>query len=612
VGADRDGGAVRRGPGRAAACAALGAVLLAGCASMPDSGNLRDVASTPRQDTQVRVFAMPPRDDAMPAEIVQGFLEALTSDDQHYDTARKYLTADAAHKWKPERSTTVLENGPSIELAHVAAGRENADSLTYSLTGASVATVDGQQAYSPATKDYSKPVHLVRDSKSSQWRIDGLPQGIVMAKSDFQRNYMSVNKYYFASDSLSDGRPAAVADPVYVRERVDPMTQVVRSLLKGPTNWLGPVVRSSFPSGTALRKGVASLTPDDQNRLTVPLDVKPKKAGAARCAEMATQILFTLQNLTPTVDTVELEAADGTSLCTLGENRAESVAAHGAAKRPEYVYFLDDKHRLVRVPADNSVTTPEPVPGALGEGVKPLGSVAVSLDEHTAAGVTTDGKSMYVASVASGGSLGQPVLVSEATTADDGLTTPSWDSRGDLWTADRDPAGPRLVLLEQGAGRPLEVRTPKLDGRIAAVRVAADGIRIALVVEKDGKGSLLVGRIQRTVTKGGTPPDVAVFDLRSVAPGLEDVTAMSWAGDSRLVVVGNEDGGLLQMRYAQVDGSVPEGQAPAALTGVKEIAASEDDRMPLVAYSEDGIVRLPSGAQWQKLVKAGSGPVYPG
>jgi hypothetical protein len=45
---------------------------------------------------------------------------------------------------------------------------------------------------------------------------------------------------------------------------------------------------------------------------------------------------------------------------------------------------------------------------------------------------------------------------------------------------------------------------------------------------------------------------------------------------------------------------------------VKEIAASEDDKLPLVAYSEDGIVRLPTGAQWQKVVKTGSAPVYPG
>ncbi|MEU6539299.1 LpqB family beta-propeller domain-containing protein [Streptomyces sp. NPDC047000] len=612
MGADRDGGARRSRPGRAVACAAFGAVLLAGCASMPDSGDLSDVASTPRQDTQVRVFAMPPREDALPGEIVQGFLEALTSDDPHYDTARKYLTDDAARTWRPERSTTVLETGPSIELQRGSGGRENADSLTYSLSGTSVATVDAQQAYSPAGGQYGKPVHLVRDTKTDQWRIDGLPQGIVMAKSDFQRNYMSVNKYYFASDIAAGDQPAAVADPVYVRERVDPMTQVVRSLLAGPTTWLGPAVRSSFPAGTELRKGVTSLTPDDQNRLTVPLDVTAKKAGAARCTEMATQLLFTLQTLTPTVDSVELEAADGSSLCTLGEGAAEGVAAHGSAKRPEYVYFLDDRHRLVRVPAGSSATTPEPVPGALGEGVKQLGSVAVSRDEHTAAGVSLDGRSLYVASVASSGSLGEPVLTSDGKTADNALTAPSWDSRGDLWVADRDPAHTRLVLLAQGAGQPLVVRTPQLDGRIAALRVAADGTRIALVVEKDGKRSLLVGRIQRLEAGPGKQPVVSVLGLRSVAPGLEDVTAMSWAGDGRLVVAGHEQGGLQQMRYVQVDGSVPEGQAPAALTGVKQIAASEDDRMPLVAYSEDGIVRLPSGTQWQKLVKSGSGPVYPG
>ena len=87
---------------------------------------------------------------------------------------------------------------------------------------------------------------------------------------------------------------------------------------------------------------------------------------------------------------------------------------------------------------------------------------------------------------------------------------------------------------------------------------------------------------------------------------------MSWAGDSRLVVVGSEAGGVQQIRYVQVDGSTPAGNPPASLTGVKQIAASEDERLPLVAYSEDGIVRLPAGAQWQKVVKEGKAPVYPG
>ncbi|MFJ8275101.1 LpqB family beta-propeller domain-containing protein [Streptomyces sp. NPDC094154] len=614
MGADRVGG-VRR-PVRAVVYAACGIVLLAGCASMPDRGDLRDVESTPRQDSQLQVFAMPPREDASPAEIVQGFLEALTSDDPQYATARQYLTGDASGDWRPERSTTVLAGGPDIQVDRVTE-RDSTDNYAFTLTGSKVARVDGEQSYTPMGGHYSQPVHLTRDKKSGQWRIDVLPQGVVMGQSDFQRNYMSVNKYYFASNTWADAAPSAtaVADPVFVRRRVDAMTQVVRSLLSGPTKWLEPSVSSSFPAGTALRRGVTSLVPDDQNRLTVPLNEKASGVGREKCREMATQLLFTLQNLTPTVDAVTLQGADGSTLCSFESGRAETVATRGSVKRPDYLYFVDDKQRLVRIADTGTASGAEPVPGALGEGVQKLQSAAVSWDERTAAGVGSDGGSLFVSSLVAGSALDAPVLQSQSQgkAEDDRLTAPSWDARGDLWVADRDPARPRLWVLEQGGGEPLEVKVPGLKGRVDAVRVAADGVRIALVVKADNNSkSLLIGRIERD-EKAGERPVVSVLGLRSAAPELEDVTAMSWAGDSRLVVAGREQGGVQTMRYVQVDGSTPEGPPPAALTGVQSIAAAEDDRLPLVASSsEDGIVRLPSGAQWQKVTKDGMAPVYPG
>ncbi|KOV99334.1 lipoprotein LpqB [Streptomyces sp. NRRL WC-3723] len=578
---------------------------------MPDSGDLRDVESTPRQDTGVRVFAMPPADGAGPGEIMQGFLEALTSDDPGYDTARKYLTADAARTWRPEQSTTVLANGPTIETDCRPGGREETNSVTCVLAGSQVATVDAQQAYQPADGTYRKKLHLVKDAKNGQWRIDGVPDGVVMGKSDFQRNYRSVDKYYFASNASvgESGQPAAVADPVFVRSKVDPMTQLVRSLLKGPTTWLGPVVRSSFPTGTALQKGASGLAPDDQNKLTVPLNLKPSRVAPGKCTEMATQMLFTLRNLAPTLESVELLGTGGDRLCELREERAEDVAWHGSSKRPEYLYFLDGKHRMVRMQTGSTGTTSMPVPGPLGEGGRGLQSVAVSRDEHTAAAVGDEGRTLYVTSLASDGSLGEPLVTSAGTTPDHRLATPSWDARGDLWVADRDPHRPRLFVLEQGADKPEPVAVPDLSGQIKDARVAADGARIALVVEKDGKQSLFIGRIQRD---DGTGQGISVDGLRSAAPDLEQISAISWAGDSRLLVVGQEQGGVQQMRYVQVDGSTLDGPAPGALTSVKAIAASEDERVPLVAYSEDGVVRLPSGAQWQKVDKDGSAPVYPG
>ncbi|GKQ36710.1 LpqB family beta-propeller domain-containing protein [Streptomyces sp. A012304] len=610
MGADREGSG-RRTPARAVAYAASGVVLLAGCASMPDHGDLRGVESTPRQETQVRVFAMPPREDAQPPEIVQGFLEALTSDDPRYSTARQYLTTKAAQKWEPERATTVLADGPET-VADPSGGRADGDDFSFTLTGTKVATIDAQQSYAPAAGTYSQTVHLTRDEKTGQWRIDALPQGVVMGKSDFQRNYMSVNKYYFASDTTSagSGQPMAVADPVYVRERVDPMTQMVRSLLSGPTSWLRPVVRSSFPTGTALPKNVNALAPDDQNKLTVPLNDKAARIGHGKCDEMAAQLLFTLQSLTPTVDEIALRA-DGKELCSLTEERATAVAERGAETRPEYLYFIDNRHRLLRTPNNGSHSaSAEPVPGALGDGSKALRSVAVDRDEHDAAGIALDGKALYVTSTTLSSTIDAPVLQSKGRTETDRLTTPTWDAQGDLWVADRDPADPRLLLLEKGGGQPLTVLTPQLDGRINAVRVAADGVRIALVVDKNGKQSLLIGRIERE--KNGTQTTVSVQELRSATPDLEQVTAMSWAGDSRLVVVGREDGGVEQVQYVQCDGSIPETGPLPGLTEVTSIAASEDSDAPLFATSKDGLLWLPGGSGWRTLKETASVAFYPG
>lgn len=610
MGADR----AKRGRGRPVRPAVrigsvgISAVLLAGCASMPDSGDMRDVESTPRQDAQVRVFALPPAEDAEPLEIVQGFLEALTSDDLDYETARKYLTGDALKDWEPGESTTVLEEAP-IPYTQVTGERPEADEYRYQLSGEKVALVDGQHAYRPAGGQYRRTVHLTRVKDTQQWRIDALPPGVVLGRSDFERNYKSINKYYFTSAAQS-GEPGTVADPVYVRSQVDPVTQVVRDLLKGPTSWLNPVARTSFPSGTALKKGTRALTPDDQNRLVVPLNKKADRVSAGRCKEMAAQLLYTLQDYMPTgVDEVELQGSTGAQLCVVVEGES-GIASHGFGKHAEYEYLIDGEHKLVRLSEQDPVTTPTAVPGALGEGEKQLRSAAVSRDEDRAAGVSADGSELYVAPLTAGGTLGDPVLRSTGATAKDRLTTPSWDGRGDLWVADRDLEKPRLLVLADGMGEPLEVRTPSLDGRIEAVRVAADGVRIALILENKGKRALYIGRAERDADAESTT--VSIVELRSVTPDLEDVTAMSWAGDSQLVVVGREPRGVQQMRYVRVDGSPTPDSGLSALTGVEEVAASEDESQPLVAHSADGIVRLSPGAQWQTVVKEGSAPVYPG
>ncbi len=228
-----------------------------------------------------------------------------------------------------------------------------------------------------------------------------------MGKSDFQRTYMSVNKYFFASNTSpatqagTSRQPAAVADPVYVAPARGPDDPGGEVSVQRPTRLLGPVVRSSFPTGNGAGEELRPADPDDHNKLTVPLNDRAAGVGRDTCDEMAAQLLFTVQSLTPVVDEVELRAG-GRQVCSLTEDRAETVATRGSAHRPDYLYFVDDRDRLVRIAAGSKGTRAEPVPGALGEGAVGLRSVAVSRDEHSAAAIGLDNKSLYVGSLVTG------------------------------------------------------------------------------------------------------------------------------------------------------------------------------------------------------------------
>ncbi|MFI6899042.1 LpqB family beta-propeller domain-containing protein [Streptomyces sp. NPDC050256] len=589
---------------------------------MPVTGDVKAVDASQPGDSQVQVYAVAPRDGATPNEVVDGFLESMTSDDSDFRTTRQYLTKKASSDWKPGALTTVLANAPNRSDRPIHDSDRSTNEVTYTLTGEEVATVDDQNAYQPlAPNDYSQTLNLVRQKgpDGSEWRIDRVPDGLVLGQSDFKRLYRSVNKFYFAT-GRTEAQSTLVADPVYIRNRTDPatgmdtVTQAVRSLLRGPTDWLRPVVASRFPAGTGLRKGVTSLTPDDRNVLKVPLNKKADGAGQRSCRMMASQVLFTLQDLTSArVEQVELQRSDGSALCVLGADQAEEYAPDGSSGGSDSQYFVDAKGHVERIPGSTRGSgEPEPVTGPFGSGALRVSAVGVARDEQSAAALSQNKGALYVASIATGGELRPPVVTSKGKNAAERLTAPSWDSRGDLWVADRDPDNPRLLRLADGAGKAEEVTVPILDGsRITALRLSSDGVRIALLLTLGDRTTLQIGRIERQGPQG--KEQVSVVDLRHAAPQLADVTAMSWSGGSRLVVVGKEEGGVQQVRYVQADGSTPSSGVLPGVNQVRAIAAADDEQLPLMADTVgDGIVKLLPGDNWQTVLKEGSALVYPG
>ncbi|WP_432071232.1 LpqB family beta-propeller domain-containing protein [Streptomyces sp. AA1529] len=614
--ARRRGTAARRR--RALIVLASCGALLAGCASMPDGGKVKHVSSSHRSgtDSQVRVYSVSPQKGEAPTQIVRGFLEATTSDEATFRTAREYMTPGMARRWDPFASTMVLSDAPG---AVKAPPESTAVKGGYSVevSGDRMAEVDGKHAYSPSEGKYREVFRLTE--VKGEWRIDEMPDGLVLGESDFQRIYRPINTYYYAqlgpdADSITDGQNVLVADPVYLRRRIDPVTETVSALLQGPSGWIDPVVGSSFPRGSRLARG-QHLSLDDSGVLRLRLNARAAEAGGRRCARMAAQVLYSVQDqASAKVGKVELAGPKDRLLCS---RTREQVAAfqpgrlNGSAKR---AYFIDGKHRVASFKSKSA--SARPVEGPLGSGQVEMGAVAVNRIESEGAAVSRGRRALYVASLEGSSAttaLGDPVLTSAAEKEKDRLTAPSWDGLGDLWVADRDPDAPRLLRLRSGKEQPDEVRVPDLgeDERIESLRIASDGVRILLRV-RDGEGhaSLQLGRVVR----GGTAENsrVTVEQLRPVAPQLVDVSAASWAGGSRLVVVGREQGSVQQLQYMETDGSVSDQPTLPGITDVTGVAASEDESKPLLADSEDGIVRLPPDANWRMLTEHGSAPAYPG
>lgn len=592
------------------------AVLLAGCASMPGSGEVHKVAGEQSADSdqQVQVLGIKPQPGEYPDQIVRGFLEATTSDEAEYATAKEYLTTSMAQRWDPFAKITVLSGGPSPVEEQAGTARKEGFH-TFGLSGTQVAAVDEKHAYTSGDgTTFHTSFQLVKEK--NEWRIDSVDNGLVLTESDFQRIYHSVNMYYFANlGTPGAGAPTLVADPVYLRRRINSLESAVSAMLGGPTDWLGPVVRSAAPKGVALynKDTDHGVSLDDSQHLRVRLNAMADRMDAAQCQRLAAQLLPTAQSQSATkITSVEVQRANGDTACTLSDERAKPYLPETLSGVSPRQFFIDDHQQLVALPDDNS-STAETVPGVLGGSTAKLVSAAVKRDEQYAAGVRTGGRELIVANISkSSVDPGRVALTSAAHAANDGLSAPSWDGYGNLWVADRDGSRSRLLMLRDGAGDPYEVPVPDLgDGRIQSLRVAPDGTRIAMLVKTGGRTALKLGRIER----GGTAqtPVITVTALKGVTPQLEDVTAASWAGGSRLLVVGTESGGLQQIQYMNTDGSLPSTPALPGISDAASVAASEDQTKPLLAAYKGGIYRLlTQDASWKQIAAKGIGPVYPG
>ncbi len=567
-------------------------MIITGCAGVPDHSAVHAGNPVPADNTvpeeQVRVLVHGPRPGDNPDNIVSGFLTASAGSDTNHDIARQYLTSDAGRKWQPDKGASVYAGSATdgIDPPRVLKG---ARSVRFHVQLA--ATIDIYGGYKVAApKALPLQVNFRLVSEHGEWRIANPPNGLLLSTENVGRS-LSAQFVYFLNRDLHVLVPNTVFLPV---TGAGLTTALMRALLRGPTPWLAPAVRTAVPAGTSLLGPV----PVDHGTAIVDLSQEVLALNPTQRAQLSAQVVWTLSGV-PTVTRVRV-LVDGNPLnaqAAAGQSRDDWPTYDPAALAAGAQGFYRLGSRIVTVSGGR-------LPGPVGATPSTLTDVALSPDLAFVGGLRRSG----TRTVAYAGSVGTEPR--QVYVADYPLTAPSWDTSqtGEMWTVELSPTT-RVLLIRPGQPV-LRVPSPELNGVVVReLRISRDGTRVAVIASASGVGELLVGRV--ATTSDGA---LRIDGLHNPAAGvITDVSHASWADGNTVAVLARSTASGARVPYlVDVDGVKPIPVTTSGLTSYVALAAAPGQ--PTLVESTDGgrtFIYQASKGVWTP-VGEGSDPAYPG
>ena len=561
-----------------------------GCATVPTSGNVRSdgpAGAAPIQEV-VNVLAQSPRPGATPDAIVNGFLEAMINPLSR-DTARQYLTPDAAAAWQPDTRTWIYDPADSMKP-----GKGHNQLLSAPL----LASFDARGAWQPAKPgERLKFEFVLTEVAAGEYRIAKAPPGVFLDKYLSERNYDTRNLYFVApaGDLL-------VPDPIYVPlnwTRSQLANLLVESLLAGPTSRLGDAVRTAIPPNTKLN---VAVTVDEAGVATVDLSDTVGGLGPVDRERLAAQVTWTLRSVTSQVRIT----VNGAPLVEGDEEMAYDDYAQYDPSVPAadltqlYVLKQGKINRVEGLDGSSEIQT-RPQEDSLLSNYQAK-SFAVSMRSELGA-IVTDGQ-VVVGELARNGSNSK-----ENKYATSGrVTRPTFDWQGNLWWVERaDSASPQVWM------RDVDAKAHRVDadfggGRVRTLRVAPDGVRVLAVVEKAGKSAVLVGRIKTADT---SEPKMEGF--QSLRLPYQDIGDATWSKPDRFTVVGREAAGKNRQPWeVNIDGSLPVPVAGVSSIDVQAVATAPNLETLLVLQdTRERLQRRSRDLQWENPLGDTPPPLYP-
>jgi hypothetical protein len=624
----------RRGRAPGLACTAISALLaalgLGGCVTLPTSGQISNAArlgsSSGGQQVQgVQLVPVPPGDGWSPSDIVRGFLAATgaswSGSPASVAVAYDYLAPAYRKQWRPTWSATVIDAAPAVTEIHSPLRVNPGPSTT-------VVRLTTQHLERLTAVKYGAGSAVVRLHRhhfdftliniGGQWRIDSMPNGgriLLLTTPDFVRDYQPRDRYFFPAAAAGN---VLVPDPVYVPQQagVDGVAGgLVRSLLTDPpaSSWLYQAAATAFPSGTKL---IGVQVPGGVNAV-VDLGGTALRASPAARQRMLAQLFFTLTTApygTPggtQVRSVTLQL--GHRSWSLGPGNVKGWL-HGGPPSP--LLYLPElgatgapELNVLRAGATTQALVA--LPPGLGRG--PFTAMAVSPANQAVRGrpgvpvlAGCRGKTIYLVPLTRGA---RPI----ARTVPSRCSSLSWDYNGNLWVA----AGTAAFVLYVAPGTG-EVSGPSEVFNVAgtsippsaiiqAIRVAPDGVRVAMIVHDKAGNQIVVGAARLT-------PAVSSFANSNVLVTVgSDITGpidLSWWDPDHLLVLARPGHGGLELDEAPLNGGPATTLYTQLPAGIRALTASWPYQQ-VVLGTQGSAVKIAPNGPFRLEIRSGV-PAYPG
>lgn len=558
-------------------------LLVAGCASMPTSGDVIEGSAEVTGPGEVGFDVQGPTPGADPLQLVQSFVNVAQlgpASTKTFNVAREYATTGAWSQWDRTSSVLVLSDHPQWQ-----ASEYDDSSTTATVTGEAqvVATLDQSGAYTelPAPSDVEVSYELTRGA-DDEWRISGMDDGLIVLQNFLSYAFHRTTLYYPTPD-----RQWWVPEVRWFPEQ-SWRTTATQQILAGPPSALSQSVVSVVPEGTALAIDAVTVDADGV------IDVSVTSAITTAPAEDRSLLVAQLEQTLREGEGRSVELSDG----------GRPLAVEAPSDGPSHPLTEGDALAVVEPDGEDALLR-----RVVGTELTDLAD-PVRLDglEPTAVGVGPDDGPVVVRD-------GSDRLVRVSADAapqlllsGDDVLPPSVDRFDTVWTA---VDGSLWVAVPSGETFELEVEwlasTP-----VRSLRVSPEGARVAVVVQGSDGPEVWVAAIERDADDVPT----GLSALTRVGAPVASVAAADWYEETTLVLLGRDADGVRAPYLAGIGGlagSTGGESRPVVTPSGPQTLASGVGASPLLVLDADGVLSVrQSAALWPSVASGVRAVAYPG